>query len=507
MAHFNNAITENGRLMLARAQSGAVLIPTRIVIGSGNLPAGQTPATMTAVVTPVKELPINKKQAMPDGKCVIGGVYNNADVSTAFYFRELAVFMRAEYRAEDGTVTQEVEEVLYSYGNAGSTADYMPAYSTSTVVEKQIDLVIWVGHEAQVDLSIESGVYLTQEQGVLNLKHINPETTGFASLLEYMGSIYDRNIIVSGHISGFSDMPDGVSVLHGTINVVGGQLTVSGNARTAYYYRGTNSITEWTHEWRKVYDTVNIPTLDVLGAAPGGYGLGGQSKFLNKTDNLNNIIKNGWYSWHEDTPANAPAAWGNMIVTSQQGHYTQTVVLFAHLGCVLQRTGVGDHWSEWEWVNPPFEIGTEYRTTERRDGIAVYKMLGADGVLKYHLEGGTSWIPCAQENGAVKKTGDTMSDVLTIEKTAGPAVHIIEKNGAGGALQLWNNVLSLSNKNSVDDLNNYRLLSLANAKSEADIVHALVLSDVTNGVQKYYTVLHSGNMAAFGLGAVPASVE
>ena len=149
--------------MLAHAQAGAVLIPTRIVIGSGNIPAGQTPASMTAVVSPVKELTINKKEAAPDGKYIIGGVYSNADISTAFYFRELAVFMRAEYRTAAGAVTQNVPEVLYSYGNSGTTADYMPAYSTSTVVEKQIDLVVWVGNTATVDLTIDSGIYLTRE--------------------------------------------------------------------------------------------------------------------------------------------------------------------------------------------------------------------------------------------------------------------------------------------------------------------------------------------------------
>lgn len=163
MASFNNAITESGRLMLAHAQAGAVLIPTRIVIGSGNLPAGQTPASMTNIVSPIKELTINKKEAAPDGKYVIGGMYNNADITTAFYFRELAVYMRAEYRNADGTITHSVAEVLYSYGNSGTTADYMPAYSTSTVVEKQIDLLVWIGNTATVDLTIESGVYLTRE--------------------------------------------------------------------------------------------------------------------------------------------------------------------------------------------------------------------------------------------------------------------------------------------------------------------------------------------------------
>lgn len=163
MAIFSNAMTENGRLLLAHAQAGAVLIPTKIVMGSGNLPTGQTAATMTAVVAPVKELSLNKKSVSPDGKCLLGGVFTNRDITTAFYFRELAVFMRAEYRNADGSVFQSLDEVLYSYGNAGSTADYMPAYSTSTVVEKQIDLVTWVGMDAKVDVTLESGVYLTKE--------------------------------------------------------------------------------------------------------------------------------------------------------------------------------------------------------------------------------------------------------------------------------------------------------------------------------------------------------
>lgn len=157
----NNSMTESGRLLFADVQAGAVLIPTKIVLGSGSLPAGKTPATMTAVVNPVKELQINKKERTPDGKAVFGGVYSNQGITEAFYFRELALYCKAEYRAADGTVTKSVAEVLYSYGNAGATADYMPAYSTETVVERQMDLVTYVGNNTEVDLTIESGIYAT----------------------------------------------------------------------------------------------------------------------------------------------------------------------------------------------------------------------------------------------------------------------------------------------------------------------------------------------------------
>ena len=160
----NNAITDVGRRLLADVQAGAVFIPTRIVVGSGEIPTGKTPATMSDVVTPVASLTINKKERTPDGKAIIGGVYTNQDITEAFYFRELALYARAEYRDENGAVVQAVAECLYSYGNAGSTADYMPAYSTSTVVERQMDLVVYVGNNATVDLTIASGVYVTREE-------------------------------------------------------------------------------------------------------------------------------------------------------------------------------------------------------------------------------------------------------------------------------------------------------------------------------------------------------
>ena len=150
--------------MLAEAQAGAVFTPTRLVIGSGAIPNGKTAQTMTDVVAAVKSLDINKKQRTPDGKAIFGAVYSNEDITTAFYFRELALYAKPVHLNEDGSVASEGAEVLYCYGNAGNNADYMPAYSTSTVVEKQIDLVTYVGNDTQVDLTVESGVYASKEE-------------------------------------------------------------------------------------------------------------------------------------------------------------------------------------------------------------------------------------------------------------------------------------------------------------------------------------------------------
>ena len=150
----SNAITDRGRILLGEAQVGATFEATRIVMGSGYIPAGYTARTMTAVVAPVIELAINKKKRAGDGTVTFGGVYSNENITEAFYFREFALYARVEYA--DGTYS---DEALYSYGNAGDNADLMPAYSTSTVVEKQMDLVTWVGNDTVVNLSVTSGVY------------------------------------------------------------------------------------------------------------------------------------------------------------------------------------------------------------------------------------------------------------------------------------------------------------------------------------------------------------
>ena len=449
----NNAITDVGKMLLADVQAGAVFTPTRIVMGSGSMPGGATTQGMTDVITPVKSLAINKKKRTPDGKCVFGGAYTNEEVTEPFYFRELALYAKAVYLNEDGSVKSEGAETLYSYGNAGATADYMSAYSTSTVVEKQIDLVTWVGNDAQVDLTIESGLYITREQAVLNMEYINPDTVGFDSLLEYMASIYDKNLVVCGHISGFSDMPAGVTIMHGTINVAGGMLTVSGNARTAFYYRGTNSLTEWTSEWRKAYDATEDLLIDKAIAAVK----------LSTPNGTGSFFKN----------ANATNDLGTTISDEIKDGITDRVNLSA------ART-----------------LAEKLRLVV--NGEKIYNILHT----------GNKELIKPEDIGAVKKTGDTMSNDLTIEKAAAPSVRLNEgTNGTGAIIQMWGNQLIIANRIAANEVDNYRFFSVNNLNQQDDVAYALGLADIRGGVSNYYTVLHSGNLHLFGLGTVPATVE
>ena len=99
-------------------------------------------------------------------------------------------------------------------------------------------------------------------EGIEYLKNINPTTTGYSTLLEYMASRYDDHPVIFGSVGGFSDLPafsDGDTTAQGCINLCGGILTVTLWLRTETWCRGTNNLTTWTDTWRKVYDTNNKP--------------------------------------------------------------------------------------------------------------------------------------------------------------------------------------------------------------------------------------------------------
>lgn len=125
----------------------------------------------------------------------------------------------------------------------------------------------------------------------------------------------------------------------------------------------------------------------IANSAPGGFGLGGDSKLLSAADDLNNIRVTGWYAWpYNSHPQNAPdnnwRKYGcsmHVFASSPDGYAIQTVYDLSDditHGCAIQRTicptSSGNIYYPWEWVNPPMILGTEYRTTERYLGKPVY---------------------------------------------------------------------------------------------------------------------------------------
>lgn len=125
--------------------------------------------------------------------------------------------------------------------------------------------------------------------------------------------------------------------------------------------------------------------------APIGYGLGAAAKLLTSKDDLNTIKANGWYYWNDNNkPANVPTTENTNYLQAMRVWTTAGGTCYQELvdmvgsvyqGCKMQRTIYGNNVYEWEWVNPPMMAGIEYRTTERRQGKAVYTKLVDCGAI------------------------------------------------------------------------------------------------------------------------------
>ena len=119
-------------------------------------------------------------------------------------------------------------------------------------------------------------------------------------------------------------------------------------------------------------------TAAMVGAAPAGYGLGGTNAYANDRD-WDSAINAGFYAADHNSP---DGQWWHGIV---ENYSNAVIVQRAWKAYIVggkvctpaaERTGVATDgvmtWEPWEYVNPPMELGKEYRTTERYNGKPVY---------------------------------------------------------------------------------------------------------------------------------------
>jgi hypothetical protein len=147
-------LTNRGRALQAKAQTGIQLQFTRIGIGDGNLGGASIP-DLNTLISEKKSLTINKLKTQTGGKAVVGTVLSNQDITVGFYFRELGVF------AQD----PDLGEILYCYGNAGANAEYIPAGGGADIIEKNIDIITLIGNASNVSAVIDESLVFETPAG------------------------------------------------------------------------------------------------------------------------------------------------------------------------------------------------------------------------------------------------------------------------------------------------------------------------------------------------------
>ena len=154
-AFINNDITTAGLVVLAKGVAGEQINYTRIVLGDGYIPEGQTPRSLTDVVSPKASIDITKLKINGDGTVAVGGIFTNDQLNDGFFYRELGLY------AEDPD--PNVGEVLYCYGNCGDLAEWVPPTGGATIVEKTIDIVTVISTATNVTAYIPADAYATKE--------------------------------------------------------------------------------------------------------------------------------------------------------------------------------------------------------------------------------------------------------------------------------------------------------------------------------------------------------
>lgn len=395
-------LTNAGKALYYDNMAGTQIVFTTIQLGSGNISGPIAP--MTALVTPV--VTINAEAKSVSGQYAeISGHFSNAQLTDGFYFREIGVFA-----ADPDYPNDRGKDILYCYQNAYDTADFIPVASVETV-EKNITIPVIIGDAAAVSCTLSRSLILASME---DLDNHNKNQNAHEDLRKALEKKQEK-ITVSGLLKG--DGKGGISAQQFDTKPTkdSGNLLTSGAVAAAMdaaaaltsaaeysaamtyavgayctkdgkLYRCTVAILQ-AEAWNAAHWTATTVGAELVAIyttlankAPGGFGLGGNAKWLTEADDVNAISESGWYAWDSPhTPKNAiNLAYSTIMRVDAQNAVVNVKTIYGVaenlLGAaiVARNMTYGSHISDWEYENPPMTFGVEYRTTERCLGKPVY---------------------------------------------------------------------------------------------------------------------------------------
>ncbi|MCM3141648.1 hypothetical protein [Brevibacillus sp. MER 51] len=143
-------ITQLGKNLYAKAQSGIAIKYTRMRIGSGSYSGD--PSTLTNLVQPIGWVPIYGF-SRTGATAHVKGRFENTDVTQSTYSCEIGIY------AED----PDLGEILYGYSNAGTKGDYIPPISAGPF-SREFQVNIAVGSASQVTAIVSPSGFVSYEE-------------------------------------------------------------------------------------------------------------------------------------------------------------------------------------------------------------------------------------------------------------------------------------------------------------------------------------------------------
>ena len=185
MSNYNKIIPTlaGSNLLVESIRSKKPLIFTRIALGDGTLTESESIEGLTALKHPMTQNSVQAINSRGNGEIDVVATISNASVTSGFYARELGVFAKV---GDTGT------EKLFAYTNAGAQASYTPA--GTSLDEKLITVTFYIGNDVNVQINLNSQLYITQAALDAHNSSANAHQAAFNKKLDISSNQYAKSI-------------------------------------------------------------------------------------------------------------------------------------------------------------------------------------------------------------------------------------------------------------------------------------------------------------------------
>lgn len=343
------SVTDDGTLSLASAPPHAITVPVQAM--QGNQLAVSWPAVDGA------DGYILERKANTDADWV--QVYSGADLT----FSETAgTWESVQYRVKSGANGK------YSEYTISSLVDVVP-----------VSILVISGSDGSLGTLTNDVQYVVSSSGTsaLTVTESAGRTTRTFTATNY------ATIRIP-----VMDLPTGTGTIKITAstNPGSGVVTATRNwtySKTAPTFANAGSTAQLQQNGKNIFPLTLLEC--VRGGenlAPGGFGLG--TAAATATD-LNQTVLSGWYSCAGSSNGPSSNFYGWLLVSSRTG--AGGMIRQDAWNALAQpdhfaRYAVDGVWTPWEYVNPPMQLGVEYRTVERYNGKPIHIKAVSLGLLE-----------------------------------------------------------------------------------------------------------------------------
>lgn len=242
-------LTEIGKNLLLRAVAGEISIDfTEIQLGNGSN-AGEYAASLSN-----KMLTVNiAGYDISNDFVTLNGYFTNQDVTEGFRATELGVL--AKDPNDSGL------NLLYAYAyTQPDTADYIPV-STDKVLETKMDIMVYVGNETEVNVTVSGSQYVSEQEFEDHIKNKAIHSTA------YIKSMFEVTIPETGwelEAPEAADFPYSIELPYeGVLDTHNAEVTVDKESIQVAYSCGLCPTMETLHNGLKFWSRT-IPEVEIL---------------------------------------------------------------------------------------------------------------------------------------------------------------------------------------------------------------------------------------------------